>query len=160
MTWFDIVVLLIIVGTAWTESVRGFGRALFDFIGAVISLKMAGFLAPSIAEAAPVIQPVEHAEAFWMVMVFVVLASLTVLATKYIYETTLLSLDVLDPIVGGILGAASGALVGHLFLRVLLTAYGETEFAAVLTSSFMGQELVELRTFNRVVSSLQNIGNW
>jgi hypothetical protein len=43
---------------------------------------------------------------------------------------------------------------------MLLIAYGETEFAAVLTSSFTGQELIELRTYHRVVAALQSIGSW
>jgi hypothetical protein len=43
---------------------------------------------------------------------------------------------------------------------MLLIAYGETEFAAVLTSSFTGQELVEFRSYLRVVTALQNISNW
>jgi uncharacterized membrane protein required for colicin V production len=160
VTWFDIVVILLVILIAWVESVRGFGRALLDFVGALISLRVALFLAPTLARAAPVVQPTSHAEAFWMVMVFVVLAALTVIAGKYVYESTLLSLDVLDPIVGGILGTATGLLVGHLFLRMLLIAYGETEFAAVLTSSFTGQELVEFRSYLRVVTALQNISNW
>jgi uncharacterized membrane protein required for colicin V production len=160
VTWFDIVAILVVLLIGWIESVRGFGRALFDFVGALISIKMAIFLGPVLAKAAPVVQPVSHAEAFWMVMSFVLLACLTVLATKYVYESTLLSLDVLDPIVGGMLGIATGLLVAHLFLRMLLIAYGETEFAAVITASFTGQELIEYRTYRRVVTSLQNIGSW
>ncbi len=160
MTWFDIVIILLIALVAWLESIRGFGRALLDFIGGLISLKAATALAPSLAAVAPVAQPVSHAEAFWMIMIFVVLASLTLVATKYVYESTLLSLDVLDPIVGGLLGLCSGIIVGHLFLRMLLIAYGETEFASILTSSFTGQELLEFRTFRRVIATLQNIGKW
>jgi uncharacterized membrane protein required for colicin V production len=45
VTWFDIVVILLVVLIAWVESVRGFGRALLDFVGALISLRVALFLA-------------------------------------------------------------------------------------------------------------------
>jgi uncharacterized membrane protein required for colicin V production len=160
VSWFDIVVILIVVLVGWIESVRGFGRAIFDFVGILISLKMSIHLAPAVAKAAPVVQPIAHAEAFWMVMLFVIMAALTVLATKYVYDSMLLSLDVLDPIVGGMLGVGAGLMVGHLFLRMLLIAYGDTEFANVISGSFTGQELIELRTYHRVVTSLQNIGSW
>ena len=160
MTWFDIVVVAMVALVAWVESVRGFGRALLDFAGALISVKIATFVAPSLGKSLPVVDPVSHAEAFWMVMVFVVLAALTVLATKFIYESTLLSLDVLDPILGGLFGVGSGLLVAHLFLRMIAVAYADTEFAAVIAASFTGQELLAFRTYHRVVNSLQNIGNW
>ena len=43
MTWFDIVAILIVVVIAWAESVRGFGRALYDLIGALIVINLCLF---------------------------------------------------------------------------------------------------------------------
>jgi len=160
MTWFDVVVVLLVVVIAWLESIRGFGRALFDFVGTLISVKIAIFLGPRLAEAAPILASPASAEAAWTVLTFVTLAALTVIATKFIYDTTLLSLDVLDPVVGGILGVSAGLLVSHIFLRVLLTAYGATDLANVVNNSFTGQELIHLRTYHRVVAGLQGIGKW
>jgi hypothetical protein len=99
-------------------------------------------------------------EAFWMAMVFTVLVILVIIATKFIYESTLLSLDVLDPIVGGVLGVASGVVVAHVFLRVMVTAYTDTAFADVVLSSLMGQEIVQFRTYRLVVTALHNLGEW
>jgi len=160
MTWFNVVVVLVVILVGWLESIRGFGRALFDFVGAIISVKMATFLAPHLAVAAPILPAPASAEAAWIAIVFVTLAILTVIATKFIYDTTLLSLDVLDPVVGSILGIATGVLVSHVFLRVLLAAYAGTEFADVVNNSFAGQELIHLRFYHQVVTSLQEIGKW
>ena len=160
MSWIDVVALLVVVLLAWLESIRGFGRAIFDFVGALIALKIATFTAKPLAEAAPLLQPEGHAEGLWMAVVFLVLVVLIIIATKYIYETTLLSLDVLDPVVGGLLGAGSGIIVAHLFLRVLLATYADTEFAKVVLATFMGQEVIAFRTYHHVVTVLQNIGNW
>ncbi len=160
MTWFDAVALLLIIGIAWMESLRGFGRAVFDLVGALIALKVSTFAAKPLASAAPILQPDASAEAFWMGAVFLLLVILVIIATKFIYETTLLSLDVLDPLVGGVLGLASGIITAHLFLRVMLAAYVDTEFAKVIQASFMGQELIAFRTYHIVVTALQNIGNW
>jgi uncharacterized membrane protein required for colicin V production len=160
MNWFDVVAILLVLLVAWLESLRGFGRAIFDFVGALIALRIAIFAGTPLATAVPFLQPEAHSEALWMGVTFVLLTVLIIIATKYIYETTLLSLDVLDPIVGGLLGLGSGIIVAHLFMRSLLTAYAGTDFATVVLNSFMGQELITVRTYHIVVQALQNLGNW
>jgi uncharacterized membrane protein required for colicin V production len=160
VTWLDPVAILIVVLLAWLESIRGFGHAVFDLVGALISVKLAAFLAPTLAEMAPVSQSSAAGEGFWLSVTFVVLAGLTILASRLIYQSTLLSLDVLDPVVGAILGAASGMVAAHIFLKTILLAYTDTEFADVVTGSFVGQELLEFRTYHNVVQSLYNISNW
>lgn len=160
MTWLDIVVLVVIILITWLESVRGFGRALFDFVGAIISLRVAAFLAGLLADMAPISQSPGPSEAFWFTVVFVILAGLTLVATRVIYQSTLLSLDVLDPLVGGLFGLASGMVVAHVFLKMVLLGYTDTEFADVVVNSFMGQELLKFRSYHVVVTALQNLGNW
>jgi len=160
MIWSDAAAIVLIVGISWLESQRGFGRALFDMLGAIISLKVASLLALPLSEAVPVLAAPGSNEAFWLVAVFLVLAVLTVIASKLIYESMLLSLDVLDPLVGAILGLASGLMVAHIFLRMLLLGYGEGQDATALLNSFMGQELLKFRTYHTVVTALQNLGNW
>jgi uncharacterized membrane protein required for colicin V production len=160
MTWFDVVAILLIVAIAWLESLRGFGRAIFDFVGGIIALKISIVASGWLAQTAPLMSSEASAEAFWMTMIFVVLVVLIVIATKLIYETTLMSLDVLDPVVGGILGVASGIIAAHFFFRVMLTAYADTAFAATVLNSFMGHEIVQFRSYHRVVQALQNLGNW
>jgi hypothetical protein len=160
MSWIDVVAFILIIGIGWLQSIRGFGRALFDTIGALIALKVATFAAQPLATAAPLLGKDASSEAFWMAAVFVLLVVLILIATKFIYETTLLSLDVLDPLVGGVLGIVCGIITAHLFLRVLLTAYVGTDFAQTISSTFVGQEFIEFRTYHIVVTALQNIGQW
>lgn len=160
MTWFDVVAVLLVIGIAFLESQRGFGRALLDLMGGIIALKLATFLSGPLAAGAPVLSTAERSEALWLAVTFLVLAAATVVASKFIYETTLLSLDVLDPLVGGLLGIASGMVVAHIFLRMLLVSYGEAEVANVLLNSFAGQELLKFRTYHRVIQALENLGRW
>lgn len=160
MTWFDGVAIVLILLIAWAESVRGFGRAIFDFVGGLIALKMADVLSQPLADVAPILQPEAHAQAWWMAVLFLVFVVLIIIATKFIYETTLLSLDVLDPIVGGLLGIASGVLVAHVFIRVLLVAYADTDLYTVILNSFIGQEIIVFRSYHNLVEALQNLGNW
>ena len=160
MTWFDIVAIALILLIAWIESLRGFGRAIFDFVGGLIALKIATFVAGPLAKAAPLLQPESHAEAFWLSVVFLLQVIIIIIATKFIYETTLLSLDVLDPVVGGLLGCASGIVVAHIFIRILLVAYANTDFGTAVLNSFVGQEVIMFRSYHAVVHTLQNLGNW
>ena len=159
MAWYDIVALILIAGIAWLESQRGFGRSLFDIVGAVISLKVAELVSEMLMDVAPVLSSPNGSHAFWYSTVFVVLAVLTILGTKLIYDTTLLSLDALDPLVGGILGLVCGIVVAHVFLKTLQLGYTGDDVTALL-NSFMGQELLQFRTYHTIVTALQNLGNW
>jgi len=159
MTWFDVVALLLVAGVAWLESQRGFGRSLFDLVGAIISLKLAEWISDMLVDAAPVLATPDGTHAFWFSVVFLVFAALTILGTKVIYDTTLLSLDVLDPLVGAIFGIAAGIIVAHVFLRTLMLGYTGDDLSMLL-SSFTGQELLKFRTYHSAVTGLQNLGNW
>lgn len=160
MTWFDGVALLLVIVVAWLESQRGFGRALFDLLGGIVSLKVASWTAPSLAHAAPVLAAKGACEAFWFSAFFLALAAMVVVAGKFIYETVLLSLDVLDPVVGAVFGFFSGMIVSHVFLKTLLLGYGSGPAAEALLRTFVGQELLKFRAYHTVVTALHNLGNW
>lgn len=160
MTWIDAVAILLVIGIGWLQSIRGFGRAVFDTVGALIAMKIATFAATPLATAVPLTSSEAGAEACWMAAVFVLLVILIIIATKFIYETTLLSLDVLDPAVGGILGVVCGVITSHIFLRALLIGYAGTDFAKTVMNTFVCQELVQFRTYHLVVTALQNLGQW
>jgi len=158
--WANIVVVLIIVAIVWRESVRGFGRALFDVIGTIIALKISLSVAKLLGLALPIVQAANGNEAIWLVASFAILMVLVIIASRFLYETTLLSLDVLDPIVGGLFGAVTGTVVAHVLLRALLVSYGHSEAANALLGTFVGQELLEFRTVHAAITALQNLGNW
>lgn len=160
MMWTDLVALLLIVVIGWAESQRGFGRSIFDFVGTIITLRLAYWFADPLAKAAPILAEASGNHAFWFASLFLAFSVLVILGTKVVYETTLLSLDVLDPIVGGILGVLTGAMVAHVLLQTLVIASGPGPGADAVINSFMGQELLKYRTYHTVVNALQNLGNW
>jgi len=160
MTWFDLVAGAVIALIVWLESHRGFGRALFDLLGGIIALKLSTAVASPLGALAPVFEGARANEAFWMGAIFAVLAAAILVASKFIYETTLLSLDVLDPVVGGLFGLVSGMVVVHLILRVLLAGYGPGEASEALMRSLAAKELIEFRAYNIVTTALRNLGKW
>jgi uncharacterized membrane protein required for colicin V production len=158
VTWFDIVAILVLIVIAWLESLRGFGRSLFDLLGAVVTLKLAPILSDWLATSYPVIAKGGPSQSFWLGMVVLVMGAAIIVITRLIYQSTLLSLDYLDPVAGGLLGLATGLIVVFFFLRVLQLDWTGTAQAKVLMDSFVGQELLDLRSYRHVVEALQNLG--
>ena len=159
MTWFDIVGILLIILIAWLESIRGFGRALLDMAGAIIALKAAPAIAAPLANMVSVVGKGGPNEAFWLAVSFLLLALLTLLAARLIYQSTLLSLDYLDPVLGAVFGIVSGIITCFIFLRVLQLDYGSSEQGKILLDSLVGQEILQLRSYHYVVGALNRLGD-
>ena len=160
MTWFDVVAFILLGLIAWLESIRGFGRALFDMLGAIIALKLAPVVADPLAENMAALSDKGGNQAFWLAMVFLALVVVIIIVTRLIYQSTLLSLDYLDPIIGGVFGVVIGIITVFFFLSILQYAYGaESEQGRMLVNSFVGQEVLELRSYHTVVTALRNLGD-
>ena len=151
MTWFDAVVFILVGAVAWLESNRGFGRAIFDVIGAIVVLRITISLAGPLAHAIPLSQAEGTSQAIWLVGVFVVLIALVVIGSRFLYETTLLSLDVLDPVVGGALGVAAVAVTSwptwvalSVVLLVLCAASDAWSLSATIEASPVLRRLDDL----------------
>lgn len=158
MTWVDFLAVAIIIGIAFIESKRGFGYAIFDLIGGIIAVKLTLLAAPSLAVSTPLGMVPDDAKAFWHAAVFVVLAALALLASRLIYQNTLLSLDVLDPAIGAILGIASGIIVCHIFLQVMLFASAGSPLHPRLARTTAVIQLVDFRGFHSAVDTASHVG--
>ncbi len=159
MSWVDLLAAGIIIGIAFAESKRGFGLALFDLVGALLAMKISLALAPVLAKSAPLGFQGEDGTAFWLMALFVVLGALVLLGSKMIYQTTLLSLDVMDPTVGAILGIGTGLMAAHIVLRTMLFAAGSTPFGEHLAETIAVRQLVELHGYHYVFQALSHIGD-
>ncbi len=158
MTWFDVVAVLLFVLIAWVESVRGFGRALFDFLGALIIFPLAPVLAHLLTTSVGLFGAGGAGEATWLALLVIVLGVGALLLTRLVYGATQLSLDYLDPFLGGLLGVALGLMVVFFFLRTFQLSYGDTDAGQAFMQTFAAQEILELRSFHAVVNGLQNLG--
>ena len=158
MSWLDILALFVIIGVSFLESHRGFGLALFDAVGALIAVKVSISVTPKLAESMRVGSSTNSAEAFWFLLSFIVLAGLMLLASKLLYQTTLLSLDTMDPIVGAILGFASGIIVSYVLLATMMLAYQGQPFADVLSNTAAYQQLVDFKGYNYLMDICRHIG--
>jgi uncharacterized membrane protein required for colicin V production len=158
MTWVDLLIVAIIIGIAFLESKRGFGYAIFDLIGGIIALKTSMFLSAVLAESAPLGFHPEGAQGFWLAISFIVLATLALLASRLIYQNTLISLDVMDPTVGAILGIGSGLLVSYIVLQVMLFASAGSPAYKNINSTFMVNQIVRLHGVHSLINTMNHVG--
>lgn len=158
--WVNVVTLILVLAIVFLESKRGFGRAMFDALGAILSLRFAFLLAPGAAERMHLVDAARANEALWLGVLFVMFGALALLGSKVLYDYTLLSLDVFDPLLGAIFGAVSAGCAAHVLLRALIIAYVDTPTAELVTTSFAYQELVRFRSYNDVLNALHNLGKW
>jgi len=158
MSWIDLVAAGLIIGIAFLESHRGFGLALFDVIGAILAVKISVALTPLVAKAAPLGFTPEAAKGFWLIVLFLALGGLALLASRLLYQTTLLSLDVMDPTVGAILGIGSGLLVAHVVVRAMVLASAGSPFGEEVAETIAVRQLVELHGYHYVMHALRHVG--
>ncbi len=158
MTWFDVVAFILLALIAWVESMRGFGRALFDLVGGIIAVKLVPVIALPLADSTAVMAAKGANQAFWLGLTLVVFGALVVLVARLVYQSTLLSLDYFDPIVGGIFGVMVGLIVVFFFLHALQLTYADTEQGRLLAQSFAGQEVLSLRSYHTAIQALHNLG--
>ena len=160
MIWLNVLVFLIIAGFIYLESQRGFGRALFDVIGGLLMVIPGRKLAEALADSVQLLANEGSNQVLWLLLVFLAGGLATVWLGKIIHEATLISLDVLDPAGGAVLGVAVGVLVSHMLLAVLTLAVGDSEFAEALKRTFCTQEFYHFRSYHNAIQALRQIGEW
>jgi hypothetical protein len=158
MTLVNLTAVAIIIGIAFLESKRGFGYSLFDLIGGIIAVKLALFAAPVLAETSALGMAPDDAKAFWLATVFVVLGVLALLASRLIYQNTLLSIDVLDPTIGAIFGIGCGIILAHVLLQTMLWASSGSPLNARLADTAAVTQLVDFRGLKAVLDMASHVG--
>ncbi|NIM04790.1 MAG: hypothetical protein GTO55_02460, partial [Armatimonadetes bacterium] len=75
-----------------------------------------------------------------------------------IYQTTLLSMDVLDPILGAVLGIVCGCITTHILLRMMVLMSEGTAFATELADTFVVRQLIEFRGYHYFLEVMRHLG--
>ena len=163
MSWIDFIVILIFLAVTILESVRGFGRALFDTIALILVLKASKLLSPSLAGSISFLSAPHANEGFSFLLLFVVMGAVGLILAKLIYESTLWTFDAFDALLGGLLGLiASGAVANALLHGLFLWGAGGTAhpqaFATYVQHTLSGQEFLEWRTYNTILGLLRSLG--
>jgi len=163
MMLVDVIVVLIFVVITVVESVRGFGRALFDTIALIVVLKACKLLSPSLASSVIFYGSPTANAGFSFLLLFVVMGVVGLILAKLLYEALLWTLDAFDTFVGGLIGLiASGVVASALMHGLYLWGGGFTQhvapFGIAMQRSWAGQEFLEWRTYNAILGFLRSLG--
>jgi uncharacterized membrane protein required for colicin V production len=150
MTWFDLVVILIVAAFGTVEAKRGAAPAVLDCAALVLAGQIANGAHRALANslgAAP-----------WIgfTVLYVLLGVGGILLARFIHNMTMWSLDTFDPLIGSAFGIASGVAVAHAFAQIVLVNAGP-EYPA-LAQSVLGDEVLNFTTYRRVVAALTHLG--
>ena len=160
MTWVDLVAILLFIAGAVVESMRGFGRALFDAIALIIAAKASTMLYPGLAERIAISQDTHANQAWCLALLFVVIGTITILLAKLIQDSLLLSLDAFDPILGAILGIPAAGAVVYALMAILITGAGgpEAETAKTYVQSWAAYHFYYFKSYHSMIDTFRRIG--
>jgi uncharacterized membrane protein required for colicin V production len=160
MNWVDLVSVILLIAGAIIGSMRGFGRALFDAIGLVLTAKLASVLYPTLADRISFSGDPHVNQAWCLAVLFVVIGAGAIVVGYFIQNSLLISLDSFDPILGAILGLpAAGALVYTLIGILIVGAGGPNAPAAgVYTQSWAAYNFYYFNSYHSMIHTFRNIG--
>ncbi|HPP74691.1 MAG TPA: CvpA family protein [Armatimonadota bacterium] len=158
MNILDIVLVILVVSVMALETKRGFGRAIFDFVGLLIAVRIVALIVPKVTESARFASDAPANEAIWYAILFVLVGGILLLLGKMAYDSTLISLDLFDPFLGGVLGCGVAVIIGHAIVRGLAIS---TSMASgvpdILANSTLGMEFYQFETYHEVIEFLSSL---
>jgi uncharacterized membrane protein required for colicin V production len=155
VNWLDVFVLMIIVAATVLETIRGFGRAVFD------ALAIYGILWVASACAAPVahIMPVGKDDGINLAVAYsgiAVLGSVLGLFLAHLcYNATLPHAGMFDQFLGLALGVAVGTMFAHCLVRGIAFSDPTGDGSGVLvTTGVVSSEMYDFHTYHALVDSI------
>jgi len=160
MNWLDSVAILAIIVVIGLEGWRKFGRALFDAVGALISVYAAHWAQPGLASLVSFSADPKVNQGVAFAVVFGILVVLTVVASKYLYGATMLNLpEAFEGSAGALLGVISAIVVSHaIAFAVFTSAGGAANIKNPYTTTVAVQQLVKWDGYHQALTALKNLG--
>lgn len=154
----DILLVVIVLGIMILETKRGFGKAVFDFIALLATVRVVPLIAPKLAESFHFLGEPQANEALCFAGVFVVVGVGLLFIGKLVYDATLITLDTFDPVLGGVMGIGVAAILGHMIARSLAIAASAGGVPPeALVNSNLGMEFYQFVTYHKVVMLLSSL---
>ena len=156
MNWLDIILLLLIVGTAVVGTVRGLGRAAFDALGLYAALWAASTLAPLVAVHLTLNAGGAAVNQSWIFgILFVLLGVLMLGVSWYVHSLTRFDAGMFDKLLGLAAGVAMGVIVAHSLVSALVTSDPHrVASAALVADAPVGREVYGFPTYHSVLDTI------
>lgn len=152
--WLDVTAIGILVAAVVLEAKRGFGRAIFDLAAVLVAVRLAYMAKDPLSETLKVSAQTATNEAFAFAAPFVVLTIILWVLGKLVYDTTLISAEVFEPLLGGICGILIGITLAHVLTSTLFMAAGSKTPPPAIQDSALGMEFLRFETYQRIIEKL------
>ncbi|MHB1001100.1 MAG: CvpA family protein [Armatimonadota bacterium] len=154
--WLDIVIVIMFIVIIAAEVKRGFGKALFDFAAFLVAIWGSYNLFKPVLKFV-MLSPDPHTnQAIVFGSLFVILGIIMFFVGKFLYETTLISADVFDQFLGGVLGFGIAIIICHAMIRVIALNGWSNGLPEIITTSVLGKELLTFETYKQFLQALYN----
>lgn len=152
MTWLDLIMILILGGSAVIQAKRGFLQSLLDLIALAACAVVSKTYGPRLGGMANL------GDAGGMIVAFVLLGGAGIAISKLAYNAMPLTIEAWDPLFGAVLGLGCGGAIGHLLVNAIVASKG-TSYAPVANSSVCMQ-LYSFGAWHSFVSMMHRLGGY
>ena len=157
MNWIDVILFTIMAGAVLLEMKRGFGRTIFDFAALLVTMRLVSMLLPGLSHSIKLAADPHINEARLYVLSFILIGGLLLSLGKLIYDTTLVSADTFDALLGGIFGFGVGLMLCHALVKAIALTAGPNAIPDVIANSAFGTEFLTFQSYHDLMHTLYNL---
>jgi len=157
LNWVDFVIVGLLAAAVILEAKRGFGRALFDFAALLIAVKFTPMIAGLASHALRFTAKSSTNEAAIYAALFVMIGAVLVFLGKLLYDSTLISAETFDALLGSLLGVGIAIMLCHVLVRTIALNAGAPNIPPeVIAQSAFGNEFLTFESYHRLLDVLYN----
>lgn len=154
----DLVIIAVFAFVVVVETKRGFGRAIFDFAALLVAVRGAHMLTDPLAGAVKLAANPSTNQAIIYGISFLIIGGVLVFLGKLVYDTTLVSAETFDALLGAICGIGVGIILCHALTRTLALAAGPYVIPTIIANSALGSEFLNFESYHRLLETMYGFG--
>jgi len=157
LNWVDFIIVGLFAAAVILEAKRGFGRALFDFAALLVAVKVTPTLAGSASHALQFTGKSSTNEAAVYLVLFLIIGGALAFLGKLLYDSTLISAETFDALLGGLFGVGIAIVLCHVLVRTIALNAGAPGIPPeVIAQSAFGAEFLTFESYHRLLEVLYN----
>jgi uncharacterized membrane protein required for colicin V production len=158
MSWLDVLAILILLAATVLQTMRGFGRAVFDTMAIYGVLWLASVSAEPVAHMVPIGSDKAVNLAFAYGLVGILGSIVGLVLSHFCYQATLPHAGMFEHFFGLMLGVAVGAMFCHMLMRGIAFADPNGDGSGELvTSGIVASEMYDFHTYHSIVDSITGL---
>jgi len=162
MNWLDLLVIVILVGAVIVETMRGFGKAVFDALIIYGVLWLAFVAAPPFAKAMPMSNNSSMAMAYAYGIVATAGIGIGLVLSRFAYGSLLPHAGMFDHFLGLVLGVFVGMMFSHALVKTVHFSdqAGTDPSTGVVATGPVASEMYDFHNYHSVVDQITGIESY